>query len=235
MNRPYGLCMLPEQENLPLARQLSIQALRKADLVQRAARSGSRLEITPQGQKRIGLRYLGRDLFLSFPQETIDPSNGGGPVPLREEILILHYLERARGTPLAGEWISFAEIPGGTFYHPVFQQRCKAPLVKYFGERPDSLLSVAVDEVRGEPWSMGNVGVKIQAFPFVTLGLVLWKGDAEFPPDGNVLFDSSITGNLPVEDIVILAETVVWKLIKRKNLDSPQRAQSTQRNNIAKN
>ena len=216
--------MLPKQENLPVARQLSVQALLRADLAERAARSGSRLEITPQGQKRIGLRYLGRDMFLSFPRETIEPSNGGWPISLREEILILHYLEKARGNPLTGKWISFAEIPGGAFYHPVFLKRCKAPLVKYFGERPDSLLSLAIDEVRGEPWSMGDAGVKISAFPFVALGLVLWKGDAEFPPDGNVLFDSSITGYLPVEDVVILAETVVWKLIKKKNADSPQRA-----------
>jgi Domain of unknown function (DUF3786) len=214
MNRLYGLCMLPKQENLPLARRLSVQALLRADLAERAVRSGSRLEIAPQGQKKIGLRYLGRELFLSFPQETIEPSNGSDPVSLREEILILHYLEKAAGTPLTGKWISFAEIPGGTFYHPVFLQRCKAPLVKYFGESPESLLSVAVDEVRGEPWSMGDAGVKIQAFPFVALGLVLWKGDTEFPPDGNVLFDSSITGYLPAEDVVILAETVVWKLIK---------------------
>ena len=206
--------MLPKQENLPLARRLSIQALLKADSTERAVRSGFFFEIDPEGQKRIGLHYLGRDLFLSFPQGTIEAKNGGGPVPLREEILIFHYLEKARGTPLTGKWISFTEIPGGTFYHPVFLQRCKAPLVKYFGERPDRLLSVAVDEVRGEPWSMGDVGVKIQAFPFVALGLVLWKGDTEFPPDGNVLFDSSITGYLPAEDVVILAETVVWKLIK---------------------
>lgn len=212
--------MLPKQENLPLVRRLSIQALLKADLAERAARSGFFFEIDPEGQKRIGLHYLGRDLFLSFPQGTIEAKNGGGPVPLREEILIFHYLEKARGTPLTGKWISFAEIPGGTFYYPVFLQRCKAPLVKYFKENPEGLLSAAAAEFKAEPWSMGDVGVKIQAFPFVTVGLVLWKGDAEFPPDGNVLFDSSITGTLPVEDIVILAETVVWKLIKRKNADS---------------
>jgi hypothetical protein len=219
--------MLLKQENFPLARQLSVQALLQADLAERTARSGSRLEITPQGQKRIGLSYLGRDIFLSFPRETIEPSSGGGPISLREEILILHYLEKARGNPLTGKWISFAEIPGGTFYHPVFLKRCKAPLLKYFGEKPDSLLSLAIDEVRGEPWSMGDMGIKIQAFPFVALGLVLWKGDAEFPPDGNVLFDSSITGSLSVEDVVILAETVVWKLVRKKNEDSPQRDPGT--------
>ena len=67
--------------------------------------------------------------------------------------------------------------------------------------------------------------------PRVPLGLVLWRGDAEFPAEGKVLFDSSVSRYLPVEDIVVLAETVVWKLIKRKTL-SPQRAQSTQRKEL---
>jgi hypothetical protein len=158
----------------------------------------------------------------------METPDGGGPLSLREEILILHYLERASGIPPTGKWISFAEISGGAFYHPVFLQRSKAPLVKCFGEDPQRLLVLASEEVRGEPWDMGDKGVKIQAFPRVALGMVLWRGDAEFPPEGNVLFDSSVTAYLPVEDIVILAETVVWKLIKKKNMDSPQRAQSTQ-------
>jgi hypothetical protein len=47
--------------------------------------------------------------------------------------------------------------------------------------------------------------------------LVLWRGDAEFPAAGNLLFDDSVTEYLPVEDIVILAETVIWKLIKGRS------------------
>ena len=213
------LIMLPKQENLPLARQLAIQALLKTALAERAARGGGRYEGDRGGVERIGLRYLGRDFWLSFPRGTIEPSNGGSSVSPREEILILHYLERASGNPLTEKWVSFGEIPGGQFYHPVFLQRCKAPLVKYFGEAPDQLLPAAAAEVQGEPWSMGDVGVKVRAFPLVSLGLVLWKGDPEFPPEGNVLFDASITGFLSIEDVVILAETVVWKLIKAKSLE----------------
>jgi hypothetical protein len=207
--------MLPKQENLPLARQLSVQALVKADLAERAVRSGGRFEAISAGESRIGLVCLGREVRVHFPRGTVEASNGGKPVSLREEILILHYLEKGGRASLTESWISFAEIPGGTFYHSVFLQRCKAPLVKYFGEIPARLLSVAADEFRGEPWSVGDRGVKIQALPSVPLGLVLWKGDDEFPPEGNVLFDSSISQYLPVEDIVILAETVVWKLIKK--------------------
>lgn len=206
-----------------MARQLAVKGLLRSNLPERAARGGGRYERGPGEEARIELRYLGCDLLLSFPRGTIDSKNGQGSVSLREEILILHYLEKASGASLAGRWISFSEIPGGAFYHPVFLMRCKSPLMKVFGEDPEALVSAA-KEVQGELLPLGDVGVKIQAFPSVPLALVLWRGDAEFPADGSLLFDASVSEYLPVEDIVILAETVVWKLIKRKNEQSAKGA-----------
>ena len=220
--------MLPKQDNLPLARRMAVEGLLKSDPAERAARGGGRFEPGEDGKSRVAVRYLGREVWLSLPGGTLETSDGG-PLSLREEILILHYLEKASGIPPTGNWISFAEIPGGAFYHPVFLQRSKAPLVKCFGEEPQRLMALAAEEVRGESLALGDAGVKIPVFPRVALGMVLWKGDAEFPPEGNVLFDSSVTGYLPVEDIVILAETVVWKLIKRKNAYSPQKAPVTEK------
>ncbi|MDI6754353.1 MAG: DUF3786 domain-containing protein, partial [Thermodesulfobacteriota bacterium] len=94
-------------------------------------------------------------------------------------------------------------------------KRCKFPLVKFFGGDPEVLKAVAYP-MQGMPLGLGDVGVKIQAFPFIPLALIIWRGDAEFPAEGNLLFDVSITEYLPVEDIVILAETVVWKLVKNR-------------------
>jgi hypothetical protein len=221
MNRPYEGFMLPRQDNLPLARRMALEGLLESDPAERAARGGGRFETGEPGEGRIGVRYLGKEIWLSLPGGTMKTPDGD-PLSLREEILILHYLGRASGIPPTGKWISFAEIPGGTFYHPVFLQRSKALLVKYFGEEPQKLLVLAAGEVGGESLTLGDAGVRIPVFPRVSLGMVLWRGDAEFPPEANVLFDSSITGYLPVEDIVILAETVVWKLIKIKNTDHLQ-------------
>jgi hypothetical protein len=198
---------------------MAVEEILKSDPAERAARGGGRFEPGADGKGRIAVRYLGRDVWFSFPEGVLE-TPAGGPLSLREEILILHYLEKASGIPPTGKWISFAEIPGGTFYHPVFLQRSKGPLVKFFGEDPQRLMVLASGEVGGEPWDMGDTGVIIQVFPHVVLGMVLWRGDREFPPEGNVLFDSSITGYLPVEDIVILAETVVWKLIKKLQASS---------------
>jgi hypothetical protein len=206
--------MLPKQDNLPLARRMAVEELLKANPAERAARGGGRFEPGADGRGRIGVRYLGREVWLSLPEGTMETSDGGGMLSLREEVLILHYLEKASGVSPTGNWVSFAEIPGGAFYHPVFLQRCKVPLVKYFGGEPRRLFDLAQEETAGEHLALGDMGVKLRAFPRVSLGLVLWKGDEEFSPEGNVLFDSSVAGYLPVEDIVILAETVVWKLIK---------------------
>lgn len=218
--------MLPQQENYQLARQMAVEGLKNSDLQERAAKSGGRYESGSSGEARIRLEYLGNEFVVSFPPGSIEAGKGQKPLSLREEILVLHYLAKATGALPTGRWISFIEIPGGTFYHPVFLQRCQSPLVRSFGPDPEALITGA-EPMGGGSLDLGDVGAKIQAFPFIPLALILWRGDAEFPAEGKLLFDDSITEYLPVEDIVILAETVVWKLIKNKNADSPQRAQRT--------
>ncbi len=209
--------MLPKQENYELARRMAVEDLGKSDLEERAAKSGGRFESGVGGEARIRLDYLGNELLISFPSGSIEGPRQK-PLSLREEILLLHYLTKATGTLPAGRWISFLEIPGGTFYHPVFLQRCQTPFVRVFGPDTEILKRVA-EPLGGEPLDTGDVGVKIQALPLIPLGLILWRGDAEFPATGNLLFEDSVAEHLPVEDIVILAETVVWKLIKAKSME----------------
>lgn len=220
--------MLVPQENYQLARQLAVEKLRTTDVQERALRCGGRWQSGPGGGSAISLRCLGREIVLSFPEGRIEEADGHGPVPLREEILLLHYVEKGTGSPLASRWISFAEIPGGAFYHPVFRTRCQAPLVRTFGQNVEGLKEAAA-EFAGAPLGMGDAGVIIPALPCVPLGLVLWRGDEEFPADGNVLFDASVSEYLPVEDIVILAETVVWKLVKRRKNGFTTETQRTKR------
>jgi hypothetical protein len=54
--------------------------------------------------------------------------------------------------------------------------------------------------------------VRLEALPRVPLAAILWRGDDEFPPTGNLLFDASVTHYLPAEDMVVLAGTAVGRL-----------------------
>jgi hypothetical protein len=66
----------------------------------------------------------------------------------------------------------------------------------------------------GQKVEYGDTAITINAFPRVPLTIVLWQGDKEFPADGNIMFDSTITDYLPTEDITILCEVIAWKLVR---------------------
>jgi hypothetical protein len=86
-------------------------------------------------------------------------------------------------------------------------------LVNRFGQNPELLIGVAA-KLGGRETNYGNVSVAINAFDHVPITLVLWKGDEELAPNGNILFDANISDYLSTEDIAVLSETIIWKLVK---------------------
>ncbi len=161
--------------------------------------------------------YFGQGRRVLWPGISVTAAAGAGEIPLTEQILILHYLRHSSGEPLSGRDIDFRQVPEGSFYWSAFVSRAKKPLLQTFGSDLELYLKVA-SQMGGEPQPLGDAAARFLAFPLVPVTHVLWRGDAEFPPEGNVLFDSSITEYLPVEDIVILTETIIWKLVRKKGL-----------------
>jgi len=134
-------------------------------------------------------------------------------VSQRDKILILHYLTQAKGTPLSNEIITYKELPEGPNYFRTFYKRAIKPLVDHFGQEPGQLVDIA-KKLGGQKVDYGDVAVIINAFPRVPITLVLWRGDDEFPPEGNIFFDSTISDYLTTEDINVLCEIIAWKLVK---------------------
>ena len=58
-------------------------------------------------------------------------------------------------------------------------------------------------------------------FPKVPLAVVLWRGDDEFPPEVNILFDRTANSVLRTEDLAICGALTVSKL--RKNAEKIQK------------
>ena len=136
-------------------------------------------------------------------------------MPVQQQVLILHYLQgsmTSQGMSATGEWISFQDVPDGRFYMGAFLKRAKDPLVKTFGPKPDRLTEVSSKAYNASPLDFGDFSVLVHAFPRVPVALVLWEGDDEFPPEGNILFDRSISHILSAEDIAWLAGMVIYPL-----------------------
>lgn len=163
----------------------------------------------------ISLDYLGRSYRITYPEVIISPENRQETVPIKERILMLHYLLAAKGTPLAKRLVTFREIPDGQNYFAVFHKRAIKPVLDYFGKSPPVMVASA-EIMGGRKADYGDAAATFDAFPKVQVMFVLWRGDEEFVAEGSVLFDASISDYLSSYAITELCEGIAWKLVRHK-------------------
>jgi hypothetical protein len=128
-------------------------------------------------------------------------------------ILLLHYLTKklAGLPPLSGEWLDFKELAGIEGYASAFRLRSIEPVLRKYGKEPEGVLTV-LERLPARKVNEGDVGIVVEAFEGVPVLVTLWRGDDEFGPEANMLFDRSITKIFCTEDIVVLAQLVAHQL-----------------------
>ncbi len=214
----YRDISVPEQKNYEAAYRLAYQLVREKitgteDIEEQCRKSGAQYQVTG-ARRAVIIHYLNRPYKITLPEVEISLIDSDDEVPMRDKLLILHYFATAKGTPPGNKLITFQELPGGGMYSPTFAQRTINPLTRYFGDNPDKLLEVS-RSLGGEKTDFGDVAVTINAFSYVPITIVFWKGDEELTPQGNILFDATITDYLPTEDITVLCEIITWRLIRQ--------------------
>ena len=208
---------LPNQRNyeysLGLAYEVTCEQLaRIVDFEGQCQKCGASYQ--SEGLKKvITLSYLNQPCQIILPDIRVMLTGSDEEVPLREKLLILHYFIHSRGTPLSHKMVSFQELAEIKNYFRTFNKRAIQPLVTTFGKETHSLLDTA-HVFGGRKADFGDTAVTIDVFARVPITFVLWKGDEEFSPEGNVMFDSTVADYLPAEDIIVLSEILAWKLVK---------------------
>jgi hypothetical protein len=205
---------LPPQNPYQDAYKLACDALRNADIKERSEKSGAALEEDKSGTYLLKLKFLNELYQIRFPEIDVTYHSLDREVDIWRKILILHYIINSQGSPLTGEWIDFRQVPAGSNYYPAFVKRSQKPLRDFFGNQLD-LLDEAARNLGGERADHGDRAVIIPAFTRVPVALVFWVGDEEFPPEANILFDSTVSAYLSTEDIAVLSQQIVFAMIKR--------------------
>jgi len=180
------------------------------DIEEQCRRSGAKYL---SRKKAIIIEHLTRSYQIGFSGGEVSFIDSEEAVPVKDKILILDYFTRARGTPLTGRTITYKELHEGINYYPTFSKRTIQPLVAFFGEKPEQLLKIA-ESLGGYKADYGDVAVTFDAFPLAPVTLVLWRGDEEFPPEGSIMFDSTVSDYLTNDDIHTLCESIIWKLVR---------------------
>ena len=206
----YSLSPGSREQGFEFSYKLAQEQLSKiSDIQEQCRKSGARYV----GLNEIVINYLNQPYHITLPDAEILSEGSNLEVPLKDKILILHYFTLAEGTPPTGILITYKQLPGGVSYFPAFSQRAIAPFVNHFGKKTELLIKAAA-KLGGHEADHGDVSVTVNAFDHVPITLVLWRGDEELAPNGNILFDANISDYLSTEDVTVLSETIIWKLVK---------------------
>lgn len=159
------------------------------------------------------LRLLGEEFAVSWPQATVRRVQDGSDARADVQVLLLTYLRNADGTPPAGSWLSFRELPDGGFYHRAFQEYAPDRIAQRLGNDLPGF-RCAAEQAGGRREPMGDASYGFQALPHVWLAAVLWEGDEEFPASARILFDETCSRYLPTDLLATLGRWLVGRLLK---------------------
>ncbi len=200
---------MSREDDYRAARVLAIEELKTCDIERCCVSAKLEMKNQSSGKRQVIFPYINQRYILNIDGETISFEEDAGKPSLPEQVLMLHYLLKAKAIPFSGEVITFREVPSGAFYYQAFFQRAIVPLVKGFGSRP-SLLDRVADIVGEIVPSPADRALKIVVLPRIPVILSIWEEDEEFPAEGNVYFDTTISSHLSTEDIAYAGSAAAY-------------------------
>jgi hypothetical protein len=199
-------------------------ARKKRELIQRLSHrnpqqlgeyTSSTFEPDQTGGGRFLLKLWETDICLTYPDFVPSQLETGQLLTDMDRVLLLYYFDTADGAPAAGKWISFSELPDGKFYNQAFQGYTGRQLSLAYQNDQD-LFNQSAKRLNGHRFSLADSSYKFEVLPRVSLLVVFWLGDEDFPSSFQILFDASASHYLPTDAYAILGSTITGRLINAK-------------------
>ncbi len=166
------------------------------------------------------LPFWGKEISLTYPEFVGRDEQTGRILETFAQALLAYYFTLSDGTPQAGRFISFSELPDGMFYTQAFQGYTGNELAKVLGNDREGFFeaATAIGGYRPElAETLGDEAFAFHVFPKVSLLAVFWHGDEDFPPSFRILFDEAASHHLSTDACAIIGSTLVRRLIKAYN------------------
>ncbi len=158
--------------------------------------------------------YFNRELVADLKQQRIFLADAAEEEPgFRRCLVTLLYLllidQAALGPP-----ISPLELPGATMF---FQKRGPhaipgAPLEERFGNDP-AALAAAGRRLGAEKVDKGDLALAFQVFPGLTVEVILWEADADFPAQVSFTVPSQLDRFWQLDAVLALLGVVVKEIL----------------------
>jgi len=179
-----------------------------------ASRSGVTYQPVDVGRGEFHIQFWDRQMVFTFPGLIAHDIQSGDQLGENLQALLLYYLVTCDGTPASGQWISFSELPDGRFYNQAYQGYTGGKLAQVFRNDLETFCKVSENLGGKRVYLLGDAAYKFQVLPFVSLLAVTWEGDEDFNSSYQILFDASVSHQLPTDACAIIGSSLTGRLIK---------------------
>ncbi len=156
----------------------------------------------------LNARYLvlpkERKIMKIRPDETLESEN----LSTDFYLMSLVYLTQAKKVELTRHWLSEKDLKGGEMFFRGPHALPMTEVTERYGQDPEIFLR-AGKRLGGVEMLYGDKAFGLDVFPKILYVYVLWKGDQEFPPRIQVLFDETIQDHFPLD--------VIWCSVSEVN------------------
>lgn len=162
------------------------------------------------GESEFELTFLGNRYRVSFPEYAARCIDKKYPTDQlyglgKGYILLLRHLIEGRLTAGTGRFCAYKEMPWGNLYNQQFTGRCLNRMAFSYGKRIDDFRAI-LDALGAQPIKSGDAGYEWTFMPGLTLQLMLWEADDEFPPSAQVLFSDNFPDAFAPEDLAVVGD-----------------------------
>jgi hypothetical protein len=164
---------------------------------------------------RFTLILLGYRIHAAWPDFELTPAEPEAcPRELygtKAQILLIRHLLEGTAAAASGAFLPYRELPWGSVYEQQFTGRCMMRLAFGFGSKPDAFTK-ACQAIGGVPYTKGDASCDLPFLPGLTVRLILWSGDDEFPPQSQWLFSDNTPLAFTAEDVACMGDVIIGAL-----------------------
>ena len=124
----------------------------------------------------------------------VQPSQAG----FLEQLCILAYLIHCKDILPTHRLVKAESLPGGAFFFRGHHRLPSDKLEVAFGHNPESLYP-ASRPLGARKCEFGDASVEVLLFPRVPVTFVIWGSDEDFDARASILFDSTVSDQLPLD------------------------------------
>jgi hypothetical protein len=136
------------------------------------------------------------------------------------ELILLNYLSGSREMLLKNEWVSYRELPQGNIFFPNIKTNVIEFLGTFYSDCDKDLLKKVLTKLGFNfVENKADLAATVKAVPRVPVLIQFWEGEEEIPSSCQILFDSTVSDQMHIEDIAALCSLIKELIVEQYSLE----------------